>query len=102
MSEVTQVPGVLDIEIQSGDDFACLLDFNISLTSYTFTASINLLLSDDVTISVAETDLSAGKITISVTDTQTAAIQPGSYSWKLRGTISGYTRTFLQGRFIVN
>lgn len=101
MATLTQEPGVLDIETVRGDDFSMSLTFSPVLTSYTFTASV---LKPDGTEAVAFTQSSVSEAgaTLSLTDTQTAALTCHAYSWELVGTVSGYTRKLIAGEFKLN
>jgi hypothetical protein len=100
MTTLSQTPGDLDIEVGMGDDLSLLLDFDIVLTSYTFAGAV-VKLDKETAISVANTDLSAGQITISLTDTQITALGTGHYRWYLTWTLSGTSRRVLAGDFTV-
>ena len=66
MTEVTQVPGSLDIKAKKGDDLSILIDFSIDMTGYTFEAGVNENEGNVTPITVANTNLPAGQITISL------------------------------------
>jgi hypothetical protein len=91
-----QIPGALDIEVGLGDDFSFLLDFDISLVGYTFAAYVDM-----TTISVANTDLAAGKITLSLTDAQITTIGTGPHTWYLIWTTGTTSRRILAGNFTI-
>lgn len=95
MAQVSQTPGALDIALVRGDDWAKLFDFDISLEGYMLEATT----SAGRVITITETDLAEGKITLSMSDEVTTLLQPGE-TWSLRGTISGATRTFIAGRIL--
>jgi hypothetical protein len=92
MATSRQIPATVDLELISGDDWARVVDFNISLIGYTFECRT----STGVVISVAETDLSLGQITLSMSDAITKTLQNGS-TWYLKIIASGYERTVLAG-----
>jgi hypothetical protein len=105
MATITQVPGELDIVITAGDDVSIDLDFDIALTGYTFAA---LVVTDNetpttVAMLVTNTDLATGKLNLSLTDVQTAAIGTGEFCWYLTWTITASTliRKVLRGKFSV-
>lgn len=91
-----QIPGKLDIEVGMGDDLAFLLDFDIPLTGYTFQAFV-----DTIAMTVTNTDLAAGKITLSLTDAQITALGTELHTWHLTWTLNGISRRILSGAFIV-
>jgi len=103
MTTYQQIPGELNLEVGLGDDLSKLIDFDISLVGYTFEAKVEP--SDGstaVSMTVANTDLANGQITIGLTDTQITAIGAGTTNkWYLTWTISGASRRVLAGKFIV-
>ena len=106
MASITQIPGALDIKIAQGDDFSMLLDFDIDLTGYTFVSKVIETNGDETAITVVETDLSAGQITLTMTDTLTDAITPTEesksfHSWYLDRTNAGSQRRYISGDFEV-
>lgn len=98
-------PGALSfIRATAGQPFSNLVDFSISLTGYTFSAEIVSAITGAqvVAITVTNTNLSAGQVTLSLTGAQTSAIARGSYLWRLRWTSpAGEVRTVLEGIFEV-
>lgn len=46
---------------------------------------------------VAVTNAASGVVNISLSDTQTLAIAPGTYRWTMVGTVGSATRTYLEG-----
>lgn len=100
------VPGKLNINAVAGDDFSVLLDFNVDLTGYTFDSKI--LLDNQVAnryqaMTITNTNLSLGRITLSLTDTQTAAIGPiANRKWFISWSQGGDIRTVLSGTFTLN
>jgi hypothetical protein len=96
---IKQLSYNLDIELNRGNDFARMLDFNQSLAGYTFTAPI----SDSTAVTaftITGTDLSTGKVTLSLTDTQTNAL-PAVTSYKFSWTVGTNTRDILYGKIVV-
>lgn len=101
MATVKQIPGRLDIVLAQGDDMSILLDFDIDMTGYTFAASTDEVDGSTTTITVAETDLANGQITLTMTDTLSAAIAVGVHKWYLDRTNAGSQRRYLAGDFVV-
>jgi hypothetical protein len=92
MADVKQLPATVNLEIVAGDDWSRLVDFNISLVGYTFEA----ITSTGVSITVTNTDLSSGQITLSMSDSITQQLVDGS-TWTLTWTVSGLTREVFRG-----
>ena len=105
MAEVTQVAGVLDIKINKGDDVSLLLDFDIDLTGYTFESKVVESDGTETVFTVADTDLSAGQITLTMTDTLSDAIAATTdrtpHQWYVDRTNAGNQRRYLAGDFEV-
>ena len=98
-STYEQAPGRLNLSFNRGNDFSALVDFSISMTGYQVAASIASLVSgaEIVQFTTVLSDAAAGKVNISLTDTQTAAIPRGTYAWSLIWTENNATRTALTG-----
>lgn len=99
MATAQQLPGRLDLAFRRGDDYGTLVDFSVSLTGYTFSASITSTTTGDVvaTPSVTDVDLAAGQVNVSLTDVQTSSLAAGTYRWRLTWTSGPTTRTALEG-----
>ena len=99
MATYDQLPASLNLRWTVGDDFSALLDFSIALTSYTATATIYSTVTGATlaTFTTAITDAAAGKINISLTDAQTAALGPGTFRWGLVWTLGAVSRTSMEG-----
>jgi len=100
MSTYSVLPGTMNLAFKRAGDFSALIDFDFALTSYTVTASLTSLVSNTVvqafTASVA--DAAAGQVSVSLTDTQTAALAAGTYGWQLDWVAPGSVqRTALTG-----
>jgi hypothetical protein len=100
MSTYSVLPGTMNLAFKRSGDFSALIDFDFALTSYTVTASLTSLVSNTVvqafTTSVA--DAAAGQVSVSLTDTQTAALAAGTYGWQLDWVAPGSVqRTALTG-----
>lgn len=100
MTLFSQIPGGLDIEIGAGDDLSMLCDFNISLSGYTFVAKVTKGDGAEVSMTVVNTDLPNGQITLSLTDSQISTLGTEN-QWYLAWTITGTTRRVLAGDFMV-
>ena len=98
MADLDQRPGELNITTTTSDDLSIALDFDISLTGYTFTAFVQH--SDTTTaITITNVDLSAGQITLSLTNTQLATIGQGFHFWYLAWNTGTVDRRILAGNF---
>jgi hypothetical protein len=99
MPSYDQTPGALNLSFVRGDDFSTLVDFSITMTGYTVTASMYSLVSGDNIQAFTVTAASAanGQYNISLTDTQTAALARGTYGWRMTWTENAATRTALTG-----
>lgn len=74
MTTITQIPAGVDIEVAVDDSFSSLVDFSISLTGYTVTAFVDKNDGSQVEMTVTNTDLSVGQVTISLTKSQITSI----------------------------
>lgn len=99
MTTVSQLPTLLNLDLQSGDEFAFEVNFSLDLTGYTATSQIvsasygEPVLTPTTTI----TNPAEGIITVSLTETQTAALR-GTYRWSLTWVApGGVTRQVLYG-----
>jgi hypothetical protein len=113
LSTYSVLPDTLNIVFVQGDELSVLLDFDQDLTGYTFETQIILVLNvsgGNVTefepvVSFTQTpvDLASGQINLSLTETQTSALQLGApYRWFMRWVAPGLvTRTVLSGSVAV-
>jgi len=99
MPSYDQTPGSLSLTFNRGDDFSALVDFSISLVSYTLTAGITSLVtgSEVLSFTVSVVDAATGQVNVSLTDTQTASLARGTYGWLMKWTEGNATRTALTG-----
>jgi hypothetical protein len=100
MSTYSQLPGTMNLAFKKNGDFATLIDFDVSLVSYSVSASITSLVtgSSVVPFTTSITDASAGQVNIALSDTQTAALAAGTYGWQLDWVAPGsIQRTALSG-----
>lgn len=81
----------MSFAFRKGDDFSTLIDFSISLASYTLSAGLYSTVTGALVqaMAVAVTDAAAGLVSVSLTDTQTAALAAGTYAWRLDWTAPG-------------
>jgi hypothetical protein len=90
----------MNLAFKRSGDFSALIDFDIALTSYTVTASLTSLVSGTVVqaFTTSVSDASAGQVSVSLTETQTAALAAGTYGWQLDWVAPGsIQRTALTG-----
>jgi hypothetical protein len=99
MASYDQTPGTLNLSFKRSDDFSAMVDFSISLASYTVTAGITSLVSgaEVQPLTVSFVSATAGTVNVSLTDTQTAALARGTYGWQMKWTENNATRTALTG-----
>jgi hypothetical protein len=99
MPSYDQTPGALNLSFKRGDDVSVLVDFSISLASYTVTAGMTSLVTGDEVqpLTVSFASATAGQVNVSLNDTQTAALARGTYGWQMKWTESQATRTALTG-----
>lgn len=86
MATYTNLPGVLNIEVRRGDELGLTPDFNVSLSGYTVSATVYSVVTGDTagTMSASlTTDGSDGKVSLAMTETETAALAQGTYRWAL-------------------
>ena len=101
MAEVTQVPGEANLTISQGDDMSFLVDFDIDLTGYTFESKVVESDGTETVITVTDTSLANGQITITMTDTLSAALSAEIHKWYLDRTNAGSQQRLLAGDFKV-
>jgi hypothetical protein len=99
MPSYDQTPGTLNLSFKRGDDVSAMVDFSISLASYTVTAGITSLVSgaEVQPLTVSFVSATAGQVNVSLTDTQTAALARGTYGWQMKWVENNATRTALTG-----
>jgi hypothetical protein len=90
----------MNLAFKKAGDFSTLIDFDVSLVSYSVTASITSLVTGAsvVPFTTTVTDATAGQVNIALSDTQTAALPAGTYGWQLDWVAPGSVqRTALSG-----
>jgi hypothetical protein len=99
-STYSQLPGPLHLSLRRGDEFGTSIDFDIDMTGYTVSSSIVSAITGSAvgTMTATLTNAQTGVVNVSMTEEQTAAIVPGTYSWRLEWTAPGSVkRTALTG-----
>ena len=108
------LPGTLNISLTTGDEFGMLADLDIDTTSFTWTAlvyetattvsfvnpgGVSTQGTTAATFTVTVVNAAAGQVNLSLTEIQTAALNPATnYRWYLRGVSPAMvTRTYLSG-----
>ena len=84
----------------TGDDLNKLLDSSADYTGKTFTAAI-LHGTSSTAITVTNTNLASGQITLTVDKATHATIGGGRYHWYLDSTISGVDVRELSGEYVI-
>ena len=106
-ASVNDVPGQLDIYATVGDDWSMPLNFDLNMTGYSFESWVLVQQAGTTKkqeLTVTETDLASGIITLSLTDAQTTNLgEINKRPWYLVWTTGGNeTRTVLAGNFSLN
>jgi len=100
MALYEQLPGSLSLSIVSGDEFSTVVDFSISMTSYSVSSEIYSLV-DGATVTAMTTafvSASLGTVSIGMTEAETSDLSVGTYGWRLQWVAPGsVTRTALTG-----
>lgn len=97
---VDTLPGRLNLALVRGDELGHTLDFDVTLSGYSFQADVLSTVTGEqvVAMTVTPVNLSAGQVSVSLTETQTAALAAGSYSWRMSWTAPGTVkRTAIEG-----
>ena len=114
MADFVALPGPLNISLTVGDEFGMLSDLSIDTTGFAWTAivyevttSVSFANPSGVstqgetaaTFTVTVVNAAAGQVNLSLTEVQTAGLDPAkTYRWYLRGVSPGLvTRTYLSG-----
>lgn len=91
----------MSLAFKRADSFATDVDFDgVELTGYTVAATVVSLVTGAAVTSFTTTvtDAGAGKVSLSLSDTQTAALPAGTYGWHLDWVApGGVQRTALSG-----
>ena len=99
-SNYAALPGTLNLAFRKSDQFGTQVDFDVSLLGASVTSQIVSAVSG-VTVAAFTTtldDSAAGKVGISLTESQTSAIPVGTYNWNMVVTQTGdVQRTYLSG-----
>lgn len=98
-SSYDQTPGTLGLSFRRSDDFSSLIDFSVDLTGRTISAAIVSEVTGAVVMpfTVTVPSPAEGQVNIALTDTQTAALARGTYSWRMAWVDGAATRTALTG-----
>ena len=81
---VANDPGTLNITIKKSSDFSAAIDFDISAVGVTPTSNIISFVTGESVGSFATTviDAAAGRLSISMLPTASAALSAGTYKWQ--------------------
>ena len=107
MATIEQLPGDAPITIVQGDPIFPQFTIATNYSGYTFVASIHELHGSETTVeTVLTASASSSTVQVNFTSAITAALavttNEGAHNWKLVQTnLSGNTRTWIKGAFIV-
>ena len=87
------------IKITNTDDMSILIDHETDLSGATWTAAVDETDGTSTVITVVDTDLGAGQITITMTDTLLSAISEDTHKWYIDRTNAGEQRRYWAGNF---
>lgn len=99
-AQFSLLPGSMSLALKKSNDFATLIDFDTSLVGYSATASLTSLVTGAVVVpfTTSIADAATGQVSISLSDTQTATLASGTYTWQLDWVAPGNVqRTALSG-----
>jgi len=100
MPTYTQLPGTLGLAFRRSDELGATVDFSTDLTGYTVTSHIVSAVTGQTVTAITTTlsDAAAGVVGLALTETQTAALSAGTYTWRLEWVAPGdVKRTALSG-----
>lgn len=106
-SAFSQAPAPLDLTLTAGDDWGIQLTLTsdgvtpIDVTSYTFSAAVLYGTTSVQAITVTKTTPASGVIDLSLSDTETAALEGLKRTWALTWTNGTDTFTPVAGTFSV-
>lgn len=85
MAIAPQTPGELSVSLCRGDDYSTLVDLSISIVGYTWSAAIYSLNTGATlaTPTITVVSAAAGTFTVAITDTQAAALPPGTLGLRI-------------------
>lgn len=90
MALADQAPGVLNVGFTRGEAWGLLIDFDdpASLVGYTITAGLYSTVTGASVqaVTVTAVDLTAGRVNLSLTSSQTAALPAGTYEFRVGWT----------------
>jgi hypothetical protein len=102
MTNFTQIPGALNITATINDDFSFGLDFDISLSGYSFSAQVVSISSGTlIPMTVTNTDLALGKVNISLDKTAISSLGVAQHHWYFQWVVGSQTRRILAGTFTI-
>jgi hypothetical protein len=100
MASYDQIPGRFNLSFRRGDTVSTELDFSVDVTGYSFDAAIvSAVTGGEIEeFTTQTTNASQGKVVLSLTSQETAALQHGTYVWSMSWTeATGLVRTVLSG-----
>ena len=105
MTELTQLPGDLPIEMILGNDFSFKVDWGKDMTDYTFAGWIEPVGGTNIPITITPIDITLGTYTFTITKASIATIPVDTDNkWRLDRTTpspASLTRTVISGTFKV-
>jgi hypothetical protein len=105
MSDLIQLPGVLNIKMLHGDDLSFDVEFNVDLTGFTLSAYVTPAgsTSSNIPITISPVDLVGGKIHLFISRSSVLGLPVNidSHKWLFSWIAGGFTRGILGGTFTI-
>lgn len=104
MATASTLPGTLNIALKRGDSLSQPVDFDFDMTGLVLGAEVVTVISGKSAgnLEAAYVDESAGTLVLSMSASDSAAMSPGAYLWRLTWSGPGVERrTGLEGVFEV-
>jgi hypothetical protein len=99
-ADASQNAGKLALGFRRGETYSEVIDVSLDMTGYAVASDLVSLVTGGVVASMATTlvDAAAGKVGVTLTSSQTAALAPGTYGWRQMWTApGGVSREGLRG-----
>lgn len=102
---VSQLPGLLNLEMVDDNDLTFSIDWHLDITGYSFDANIvPKNCETEIPIEIEIIDEVAGKMNLTITRTSILSLSPSTNRWYLNWTTpspDSYVRTVLAGALVL-
>lgn len=102
-NDLTQLPGSLDIQMITDNDFVFSIDWSIDITGYTFSGYIIPENEDiEIPLDIAIVSASSGTMNVTISASSIDDLPESVNDWYLNWVdTDGYTRTVLAGTLVL-